>query len=143
TFSVTDNEADPPVVTNYEVTAVTKDGDDRVISVTLQNIDTEASSSMNTTAPYTSPPDLGGGTGSGFESPPSTPGTPFRDIRGGGNGGDGRDGGGVCFGALGCVSYDPGNGGSGGTRDPFTSTVELSWGSITTGTDNNAGIVIV
>ncbi|MCC6925260.1 autotransporter outer membrane beta-barrel domain-containing protein [Novosphingobium sp.] len=142
-YTVTDNSTVPATVTTYEVTAVTLTSG-RVTSVTIKNLTTNTSSTIATTATYSGPPPAGGGTGSGVTyATPSTPGTPYRDIRAGGNGGDGRDGGGVCFGALGCIQYAPGNGGAGGTGPSFTDTITVSWGAISTTGDNNPGIVVV
>src|SRR3569623_1300322 len=145
TFTVIDHSVAtaPPPSTQYKVTAVTTTSG-RVTGVTVKNLTTNATTTMATSANYSGPPDIGGGTGSGFGAPPVAATGPYIDIRGGGDGGDGRAGGGVCFGALGCIEYSPGDGGNAGTHDAFTDIIPASWGTIATGTaDNAAGIVVV
>lgn len=142
-YTVTDNSTNPAVVTSFQVTAVTLTAG-RVTGVTVKNLTTNATSAIATTAVYSGAPPLGGGTGAGGSlSAPTTPGVPYIDIRAGGSGGDGRAGGGVCFGALGCIQYAPGDGGNGATHPAFTDTIDVSWGSITTTGPSEAGIVVV
>ena len=145
TFTVLDHSAttDPLPSTDYKVTAVTLT-DGRVTQVTLENLTTNDTTTMATSAVYSGLPDIGGGTGSGFGGPPATVAGPYIDIRGGGDGGNGRAGGGVCFGALGCIQYAPGNGGNGGTQAAFSVTISEARGAINTDiADEAPGIVVV
>jgi hypothetical protein len=143
TYTVTDNSTSPATVTTYKVTAVTLTSG-RVTSVTIKDLGANTSSTIATTTDYAGAPAIGGGTGTGINyATPSTPGIPYIDIRSGGSGGDGRDGGGVCFGALGCIEYSPGDGGDGGTGPTINDTIATSWGFINTTSANQAAIAVV
>jgi hypothetical protein len=143
TYTVTDNSTSPATVTTYQVTAVTLTSG-RVTQVTIKDLGANTSSTIATTKDYAGAPDIGGGTGTGINyASPTTPGTRYLDIQSGGEGGDGRDGGGVCFGALGCIEYSPGDGGDGGTGPTINDTIATSWGWINTTSAKQAAIAVV
>ena len=148
TYSITTVVGSVSTTTDYKVTAVTagSGGASPTVTVDAKVGSTTTSSTFAVVVPVVGVPGLGGGTGSASNFPfPAAAGdvNQYIDIKQGGNGGNGRDGGGVCFGALGCIQYAPGNGGAGGTGPTINDVIAASWGLITTTSAHAPGIVVV
>jgi hypothetical protein len=147
TYSISTTVGGTTTTTNYKVTAVTAGSGGASPTVTIDATvgSTTTSSTIAVVVPVSGVPAIGGGTGSaGTFTFPAAAGdvNQYIDIRQGGNGGNGRDGGGVCFGALGCIQYAPGNGGAGGTGPTINDVIAASWGLITTTSTHAPGIVV-
>jgi len=140
---------------SYEVTAVTKNADNRVISVTVKEVGTSTTQSQAVVTDKSgdivtgAPPAGSAGAGAGSYSFPTASGdvNTFADARHGGNGSNGDDGGGleICIPLIGCatIGYNPTAGDDGGDGPSFGHTITTANnGDIEVVSDKLPGIVI-
>ncbi|ATQ43306.1 hypothetical protein CSW64_13200 [Caulobacter mirabilis] len=152
----TDSTTDPANPVNYEITAVTKDSDNQVVSVTVKNLSTNATSSQavvtNLSGAINGAPTPGapGGAGSGAGSFTFTPAAGdlnnYANAQHGNNGGDGSDGGGVricAFGGCVTIGKNPSAGGAGATGPAIGVNLNPgNWGDIQTVSNNLPGVIV-
>ncbi|PLR22948.1 hypothetical protein SGCZBJ_16465 [Caulobacter zeae] len=153
--AVGDTFTDPQTDKDYEVTAVTKNADNRVVGVTVKEAVSGASSNLvvvtnksTDIGNVATPPGTGGSGAGSFAFTPATGDVnTFADAKFGANGGNGHDGGGVsiCIPLIGCatIAYSPSAGGAGqpGPAVSHDLTVANN-GDIQVISDNLPGVVV-
>ncbi|MEH0196128.1 hypothetical protein V7S57_09825 [Caulobacter sp. CCNWLY153] len=153
--TVGDTFTDPQTSKAYEVTAVTKNADNRVVGVTVKEAVSGASSSLAVVTNkstdignVTTPPGTGGSGAGSFAFTPATGDVnTFADSKFGANGGNGHDGGGVriCIPFIGCatIGYPPSSGGAGQAGPAVSHDLTLANnGNIQVVSDNLPGVVV-
>ncbi len=148
------NANDATTLITWRITAVTTNGDGRVVSLDIERVDDTSITGTADRVTDVSGQVAGQGTtdgsnGTGASSSTLTPGAndinSFSRISTGNNGGNGSDGGGIriCFPFVGCatIGKNPSNGGGGGTAAAINETVTTANnGNISTVSDDLPGI---